>query len=516
MDGEGNTQDCFELLIKHGFKREQLLFAKILDCINFYLTPLESSEIHSPSTDAFRDTPEGGNLEDGEVEIDMKTELVEQEGAVTQLKVGQTKSPKKAKKRKCAKEIKCDSTTDEKNLNSDHDKTKTSDDPIYFKVESDSAEKREQCFIPFTSSNASASSLKCDHCPFEVDSHNSKHFRSKLRRHKKAEHNVCEICYKKQVNKDELREHMKSVHMEGDGRLMCGIDGCKIRPKQIKGDSLIGVITHVRIIHERLKYICRDCGKPYRKWAKHKLLHDSKTLSTCPECQLTFIAEASLKKHRRVSHPSSQSQEMIKASTKLSCGSCSFVTNGLSQDEPLKLLVHMKVHQGGEMICSLCPFKTQKRFSLQRHLTEEHMMGEIFRCTLCEYKTGGVSGRGHLKTHMSRHTKDQAFKCDRCDFVGYVRQSLDRHMQRKHRATPKYLCDECEYKCSDFSNFNAHRQVKHGSVDLICDECGYKTKSGRSMREHKVKHSTHLLCTQCDYSTNSAKSLRAHEANNHS
>ena len=53
---------------------------KILDCINFYLTPLESSEIHSPSTDAFRDTPEGRNLEDGEVEIDVKTELVEQEG----------------------------------------------------------------------------------------------------------------------------------------------------------------------------------------------------------------------------------------------------------------------------------------------------------------------------------------------------------------------------------------------------------------------------------------------------
>ena len=511
MDAEGTVQDCFELLINHGFKREQQLFAKIVECINFYLTPVEPCETHPALRDALQNTAHRGKLEDGEVEIDLKTEVVEQEG----VKTGQTKIHKKDKNRKLTANVKSDTTTDDNNKKDDQNKTRTSDASFGVKVENYSARKRDKCFIPFTTSNANASSLKCDHCPFAVDSQNSKHFRSKLRRHKKAEHNICEICYKKQGNKDELKDHMRIVHMEGDGRLMCGIDGCKLRPKQIKGDSMIGVITHVKIVHERLKYICRECGKPYRKWAKHKLIHNSKTLSTCPECQLTFIAEASLKKHRRISHPSSQSEKVIKASTKLSCVACSFVTNGLSQDEPFKLLVHMKLHQGGEMICNLCPFKTRKRFTLQRHLTEQHMMGEIFQCTLCDYKTGGVSGRGHMKTHMSRHTKDQAFKCDQCDFVGYVRQSLERHMQRKHRETPKYLCDECDYKSSDFSNFNAHRQVKHGSVDLICDECGYNTKSSRSMREHKMKHSTCLLCSQCDFSTNSAKSLRAHEANNH-
>ena len=82
MDAEGTAQDCFELLIKHGFKREQLLFAKIVECINFYLTPVESCEADPALRDALQNIPQRGKLEDGEVEIFAKPEMVEQEGVV--------------------------------------------------------------------------------------------------------------------------------------------------------------------------------------------------------------------------------------------------------------------------------------------------------------------------------------------------------------------------------------------------------------------------------------------------
>ena len=109
MEGAGTSQqDCFELLIKHGFKREQLLFAKMVDCIKFYLT-LNESPVELFETDAGQNTPK---LEEGEVEVDLKAEVVEKDA---QLNVDKTKIHKKRKTRQTTLKIESDSTTDKIN-----------------------------------------------------------------------------------------------------------------------------------------------------------------------------------------------------------------------------------------------------------------------------------------------------------------------------------------------------------------------------------------------------------------
>ena len=116
MEGAGTTQDCFELLIKHGFKREQLLFAKIVDCIKFYLTlnetPVELFETYPTGSDAGQNTPEREKLEEGEVELDLKAEVVEKDA---QLDIGKRKIHKKRKTMK----IEYDSTKGKMNTNYD-------------------------------------------------------------------------------------------------------------------------------------------------------------------------------------------------------------------------------------------------------------------------------------------------------------------------------------------------------------------------------------------------------------
>ena len=156
-------------------------------------------------------------------------------------------------------------------------------------------------------------------------------------------------------------------------------------------------------------------------------------------------------------------------------------------------MVHKRIHKDGQINCDLCPFKSQKGYTLKiylkKHLAEEHGLGKVLYCNLCNYKT---SANNYMTKHMNNtsHLKEKLFLCDKCEYSGWTKESLKRHMEMHNRTTPKYLCNECDYKCYDGSNFKVHRCVKHDSLVLSCAECDYKTKSARSLRAHNKKHTT--------------------------
>ena len=220
---------------------------------------------------------------------------------------------------------------------------------------------------------------------------------------------------------------------------------------------------------------------------RHRRQHhiDPAALKQCNECGYTCLTKNYLIIHTRSKHP-----KQGKFSRKFSCGSCDFETNGLSQDEEFKLIIHKRIHQSGEIICTMCPFKSEKPWSLKRHLAKEHNIGHVFQCEQCNYKTGGPTAKGHMKIHMARHSNEKNFQCDQCEFAGNTNLALEKHLQRHNPNMPKYLCEECDYKSTDLSNFKAHKEVKHGSVVLSCEDCDYSTKSKRSLREHTRKHLT--------------------------
>ena len=514
MEGNLNIQSCFDLLSEQGFGAERQLFSNLLDTVISYCVTLElKKEKH------FENNCEGGEiLEEGEIGSEnggksTKDEFsgsVEVEGGIDgEIKI---KHPKlnysKRKKRKG--EI----TSFEK------DKTKyISDGNLETTKRNENAIASEKYDMKLrnnvSESKSVISSPQCQFCPF-TSRKKGKYFKSILRKHNRAEHHVCEICRKKLDSAGDLTGHMESVHKDSQGRMICGLDGCSARPKPSKIDPLEATVTHVRFIHDRILYICKECGRPYKSLRKHKALHsmDPNSLFTCEECQFICTTEKTLKRHKRVTHLISEEEpEKDKEDVKLPCDMCDFKTNGLSQDEEYRLILHKKVHQDGEMICNKCPFKSTKPFTLKRHLAEEHNQGRVFQCTHCDYKTDQT---GHLKNHIVRHYSEKTFQCDQCKFSGKIKQSLDRHIQRAHqKEAPKYLCDECDYKSGDFSNFDAHRRVRHGSEVLACEDCDYKTKSRRSLRDHKTKHSTRLICAICGFATNSEKNLRTHKSESH-
>ena len=456
---------CLELLEDQGFKAEHQLFVKLISCINEYWNKDTSGAGQNTFDMSTRTTIEEGELEFDNETISSEPDLLKTLGEEDNTgNVGKENfNGVKLEKLFFVPQLKGMSQELSENL-----------------------EETNGIEIPLGDPHkVSVSTFDCKYCSFTLTGRGKgRKFKSRLRQHNKAEHHVCEVCRKKHPNKEELDRHMETEHKDSEGKLVCGIKSCTKSPQSNKVDSLGALVAHVKLVHDRVPYICRQCKKPYHDHKRHKRLHrvDPNALFTCKECGYKCITENYLKRHISMKHSTAKPEKI------LLCNSCNFETDGHSQDEEFKLIVHKMIHRDGEISCDMCPYKSPKRYTLKKHLAEKHGLGEIFHCNLCNYKTSGHHGKGHMTRHMARHSKEKLFQCDRCEFSGRTEEFLNRHMQRHDRTTPKYLCDKCDYKSFDQSNFAAHRRVKHGSLVLSCAECDYNTKSSRSFRAHKNKH----------------------------
>ena len=332
--------------------------------------------------------------------------------------------------------------------------------------------------------NTEAVSTSCKYCPFTLSGNTF--FKARLRMHNRTEHHVCEICQNRHKDSSELEMHMNSLHECPTGGFVCGVDGCD---KKIP--ELYKVLVHVREFHNKVAdRICLECGIPYSRLRTHRRHYHNelkKSLKTCKQCGYTCITTSNMAAHKRVKHP-----KLGQPSRKFACSLCEFQTSGNSQNEEFKLIVHNRVHHAGEIICTLCPYKTEKPYAIGRHLAEVHNVGRVALCNQCDYKAGGAFGEIMLRRHMARHTQERNFQCDQCEFRGYTKYDLGKHYYNRHEVNPpKYVCNDCDYTSNDSSNFKAHQEAKHGSW-ISCKECDYQTKSRRALREHKKKHSANL------------------------
>jgi KRAB domain-containing zinc finger protein len=348
-------------------------------------------------------------------------------------------------------------------------------------------------------------STQCEYCSFSLEAPAlmGKYTASKLRKHKKAEHNVCEICREKLDSSTELDNHMGKKHLTENGRLLCGLEGCNKLTTYL---SIQVLLHHVRTVHDRVKYICKTCNMPYRKWKSHKLEH-SLELLPCTDCDLTFKSKKSLELHSKI-HSGHVAEQPKQISPKLSCDSCAFQTTEVMKHKQFLLTMHKRIHNEGSLVCDMCTFVTKKPFVFKKHLTEEHDIGTVLQCTFCDYSTTSLS---HFPNHVARHTREKTYKCDECDFKSHFKESIRKHKNRHRGDDAKYLCDECDYKTQDSCNFKTHKTVVHGSLILKCADCDYNTKSKRSLRQHKFKkHGSSVACTNCDYRANSEVGLKHH------
>ena len=163
----------------------------------------------------------------------------------------------------------------------------------------------------------------------------------------------CDICDKECSTKGNLKSHVRNIH-EGV-RFSCEECGYKTGQKA-------GLMRHMLALHGGRRLQCDMCEKTY-KWevdlARHKLRH-VKASFVCDKCDKEFTEKRQLQAHIKAVHD--------KVVRKCCFEGCDFETFQLSI-----LSLHKKaVHKNIWYQCDDCDYRTQREGDMMRHVRERH------------------------------------------------------------------------------------------------------------------------------------------------
>ncbi|VEN52858.1 unnamed protein product [Callosobruchus maculatus] len=273
----------------------------------------------------------------------------------------------------------------------------------------------------------------------------------------------------------------------------------------------------------------------------HMLQHYPETLqnfklSSCGHCKATFKSKTSLDDHILRKHP----QVMSTVTSKIhKCTLCPYKTT-----RKFNLTKHMWQHypetrQNFKLSsCSHCKATFKSKKSLDDHTLRKHphvmstVTSKIHKCTRCPYKT---TLKFNLTKHMLQHYPEarQNFKlssCSHCKATFKSKTSLDGHTLKKHphvtsTVTSKiHKCTLCAYKTTLKFNLTKHMlrhypEARQNFKLSSCNHCKATFKSKTSLDDHTLRKHPHVMstvtskihkCTLCPYKTTSTFNLTKH------
>ncbi|XP_016012207.2 zinc finger protein 142 isoform X1 [Rousettus aegyptiacus] len=241
----------------------------------------------------------------------------------------------------------------------------------------------------------------------------------------------------------------------------------------------------------------------------------------CGLCSFTAPAAAALKLHQKRRHPTVASAHSPRPP--LQCGDCGFIckqSRCLQQHRRLK-------HEGVKPYqCPFCDFSTTRRYRLEAHQSRHTGVGRI-PCSSCP-QTFGTNSK--LRLHRLRvHDKTPTHFCPLCDYSGYLRHDITRHVNSCHQGTPAFACPHCEAQFSSETALKQHALRRHpepiapapGSPaeategPLHCSRCGLQCPSPASLRGHTCKQHPRLECGACQQAFPNRPALDEHRRQQH-
>ncbi|XP_007121505.1 zinc finger protein 142 [Physeter macrocephalus] len=241
----------------------------------------------------------------------------------------------------------------------------------------------------------------------------------------------------------------------------------------------------------------------------------------CGLCTFTAPAAAALRLHQKRRHPAAAPAHGPRPP--LQCGDCGFTCKQSRCLQQHRRLKHegVKPHQ-----CPFCDFSTTRRYRLEAHQSRHTGVGRI-PCSSCP-QTFGTNSK--LRLHRLRvHDKTPTHFCPLCDYSGYLRHDITRHVNSCHQGTPAFACPQCEAQFSSETALKQHALRRHpeptppvpGSPTeategpLHCSRCGLLCPSPASLRGHTRKQHPRLECGACQEAFPSRPALDEHRRQQH-
>nr|XP_051704118.1 zinc finger protein 142 isoform X2 [Oryctolagus cuniculus]XP_051704119.1 zinc finger protein 142 isoform X2 [Oryctolagus cuniculus] len=241
----------------------------------------------------------------------------------------------------------------------------------------------------------------------------------------------------------------------------------------------------------------------------------------CGLCPFTAAAAGALRLHQKRKHPTAAPARGPRPP--LQCGDCGFTCKQSRCLQQHRRLKHegVKPHQ-----CPFCDFSTTRRYRLEAHQSRHTGVGRI-PCSSCP-QTFGTNSK--LRLHRLRvHDKTPTHFCPLCDYSGYLRHDITRHVNSCHQGTPAFACSQCEAQFSSETALKQHALRRHpepthpapGSPaeategPLHCPRCGLLCPSPASLRGHTRKQHPRLQCGACQEAFPSRPALDEHRRQQH-
>ncbi|XP_034354442.1 zinc finger protein 142 isoform X2 [Arvicanthis niloticus] len=241
----------------------------------------------------------------------------------------------------------------------------------------------------------------------------------------------------------------------------------------------------------------------------------------CGLCPFTAPAAAALKLHQKQRHPTASPASGPRPL--LQCEDCGFTCKQSRCLQQHRRLKHegVKPHQ-----CPFCDFSTTRRYRLEAHQSRHTGVGRI-PCSSCP-QTFGTNSK--LRLHQLRvHDKTPTHFCPLCDYSGYLRHDITRHVNSCHQGTPSFSCSQCEAQFSSETALKQHALRRHPEPTppssgcpvevtegpLHCSHCGLLCPSPASLRGHTRKQHPRLECGACQESFPSRPALDEHRRQHH-
>ncbi|XP_039089112.1 zinc finger protein 142 isoform X2 [Hyaena hyaena] len=241
----------------------------------------------------------------------------------------------------------------------------------------------------------------------------------------------------------------------------------------------------------------------------------------CGLCTFTATAAATLRLHQKRRHPGSAPTRAPRPP--LQCADCGFTCKQGRCLQQHRRLKHegVKPHQ-----CPFCDFSTTRRYRLEAHQSRHTGVGRI-PCSSCP-QTFGTNSK--LRLHRLRvHDKTPTHFCPLCDYSGYLRHDITRHVNSCHQGTPAFACPRCEAQFSSETALKQHALRRHPAPTpptpgspaeasdgpLHCSRCGLLCPSPASLRGHTRKQHPRLECGACQEAFPSRPALDEHRRQQH-
>ena len=132
---------------------------------------------------------------------------------------------------------------------------------------------------------------------------------------------------------------------------------------------------------------------------------------------------------------------------------------------------HSTVHGQQETYkCLVCKKDIKTKFTLKRHLEEQHKVYDLenpiqskesveFVCDICEIS---FKRKEHLVSHMKTHKDTQnKYTCSDCGKQFTTKFSLNRHQMAHSKVREHYKCNTCQKTFSSKGNLARHIQGIH-------------------------------------------------------